>query len=109
MSVIGSHRYVTRGKMLVQLNKVSIDGMEISPKRSQKLVNHSPDGFNWGYGGSGPAQLALAILLHFTSDEEWSLRNYQTFKSEVIAGLHESGFVIPSELVVDWIADRLSL
>lgn len=30
---------------------------------SQKLWNHSPTGFEWGYGGSGPAQLALAILL----------------------------------------------
>lgn len=30
------------------------------------LVNHSPAGLNWGYGGSGPAQLALAILAdHF--------------------------------------------
>lgn len=26
------------------------------------LRNHSPEGFEWGYGGSGPAQLALAIL-----------------------------------------------
>jgi uncharacterized protein (DUF2249 family) len=26
------------------------------------LYNHSPNGFEWGYGGSGPAQLALAIL-----------------------------------------------
>lgn len=29
------------------------------------LFNHSPDGFEWGYGGSGPAQLALAILADF--------------------------------------------
>ena len=29
-------------------------------------VYHSPTGFNWGYGGSGPADLALAILAnHF--------------------------------------------
>jgi hypothetical protein len=26
------------------------------------LYNHSPNGFEWGYSGSGPAQLALAIL-----------------------------------------------
>ena len=26
------------------------------------LFNHSPTGFEWGYGGSGLAQLALAIL-----------------------------------------------
>lgn len=25
------------------------------------LRQHSPDGFEWGYGGSGPAQLALAL------------------------------------------------
>jgi hypothetical protein len=25
-------------------------------------VNHSPTGFEWGYRGSGPAQLAYAIL-----------------------------------------------
>ena len=29
------------------------------------IRNHSPSGFNWGYGGSGPAQLALAILADF--------------------------------------------
>jgi hypothetical protein len=26
------------------------------------LFNHSPTGFEWGYQGSGPAQLALALL-----------------------------------------------
>jgi hypothetical protein len=25
------------------------------------IHNHSPTGFEWGYGGSGPAQLSLAI------------------------------------------------
>src|SRR5262245_22144387 len=28
-----------------------------------ELRNHSPTGFEWGYGGSGPAQLALALLV----------------------------------------------
>lgn len=26
------------------------------------IRNHSPSGFEWGYGGSGPAQLALALV-----------------------------------------------
>lgn len=47
-------------------------------------VNHSPDGFSWGYRGSGPAQLAFAILL-----EEFGLevarRDYQRFKEHCIA------------------------
>src|SRR5204863_5783137 len=42
---------------------VTMDGALLRPGRSQRVINHSPDGFAWGYGGSGPAQLALAILL----------------------------------------------
>ena len=29
-------------------------GLPLDASPSQKLWNHSPDGFNWGYGGSGP-------------------------------------------------------
>lgn len=38
---------------------VNPDGSERVLKH---IVRHSPDGFNWGYGGSGPADLALSIL-----------------------------------------------
>jgi hypothetical protein len=43
------------------------DGAAYYPLQThQDIRNHSPDGFNWGYGGSGPSQLALAILAdHF--------------------------------------------
>ena len=36
--------------------EVCIWGKPLSPRPSWKLRNHSPDGFAWGYGGSGPAQ-----------------------------------------------------
>lgn len=26
------------------------------------VAKHSPTGFNWGYGGSGPVDLALSLL-----------------------------------------------
>ena len=58
----------------------------LDPKKSQAVYNHNPEGFNWGYGGSGPAQLALAILLECT-DTQTAKRNYQQFKFDVIAGL----------------------
>lgn len=48
------------------------------------LVGHSPDGFGWGYGGSGPAQLAVAILAHATSDD-FAVQKYQRFKADVVA------------------------
>ena len=73
--------------------RVWISGKELLPGRSQKIVNHSPDGFNWGYGGSGPAQLALAILLRCLSKRE-ALSRYQQFKWDVIAKLPQSDFEI---------------
>lgn len=39
-------------------------GEEYSLPPRNDLYNHSPDGFNWGYGGSGPGQLALALCAH---------------------------------------------
>jgi hypothetical protein len=46
-----------------------VDGDYVHPEKSQRVWNHSPDGFNVGYGGSGPAQLALGILLFFFPSE----------------------------------------
>lgn len=39
---------------------VLVDGEPLNPRFD--LANHSPNGFEYGYSGSGPAQLALAIL-----------------------------------------------
>ncbi len=53
-----------------------------------QYVRHSPTGFEWGYLGSGPAQLAFAILLDHFGDPAPARLYYQSFKFEVIAGLH---------------------
>jgi hypothetical protein len=67
---------------------VTRDGIKIDPAVSLKVVNHSPDGFSWGYPGSGPAQLALGILLvHLNGDKERALSLYHDFKFKVIAKL----------------------
>ena len=66
--------------------EVFLDGEYLSPKHSQKVWNHSPDGFSWGYGGSGPAQLALAVCLKLLPKDE-AMKRYQDFKRSVIAGL----------------------
>lgn len=51
------------------------------------LMNHSPTGFEWGYTGSGPAQLALAILADYLGNDHKALSYYQDFKIRVIARL----------------------
>ena len=85
---------------------VNVDGSPLPPRFD--LKNHSPDGFSWGYRGSGPAQLALAILAHhFSLDNNQeladakALRLYQRFKEKLIASLPEEGWQIDSYVVAD--------
>jgi hypothetical protein len=49
------------------------------------LDNHSPTGFEWGYGGSGPAQLALALLADATGNDRRAVKLHQRFKWKIIA------------------------
>ena len=79
----------------------------LHPSWSQRVYNHSPDGFNWGYLGSGPAQLALALLLDATRDENLSLRHYQDFKFMVVANF-EDDWSINQEEIFDWLDTRES-
>ena len=80
--------------------QVWLNGQTLFPGPSQKIYNHSPDGFNWGYGGSGPAQLALAILLEFY-DEKYAIQNHQDFKWWLISRLPQSDFEITIDMT-DW-------
>jgi len=81
---------------------VRVDGRVLSPKRSQKIRNHSPDGFAWGYGGSGPAQLALAILLKAGLSPERAVDLYQQFKVQYISNLPRGAFMLDVD-VLDWV------
>lgn len=56
---------VVRIKGIGLTRSILINDKEITPEKSLKVLNKSPDGFNWGYYGSGPQQLSLAILLRF--------------------------------------------
>ncbi|MBN2907293.1 MAG: hypothetical protein JXJ18_11345 [Rhodobacteraceae bacterium] len=77
---------------------VTVDGQAL-PLRLD-LASHSPTGFEWGYRGSGPAQLALAILAHHCGhDERRALDHYQRFKEEAIAPLCVDRWTISGELV----------
>ena len=60
-------------------------------------VNHSPTGFEWGYYGSGPSQLAYAILHQYfmmveglTAEKAYEKAQdiYMRFKQDVIAPIH---------------------
>lgn len=68
----------------------------------QRYVVHSPTGFEWGYHGSGPADLALNILALFVAPPE-AYRLHQFYKEDVIAKIPFEGAVIEPQEVRDWI------
>lgn len=63
------------------------------------LANHSPDGFEWSYAGSGPAQLALAILADHFGDDRRALAIYQSFKFKIIAALPREQWLLTEDRV----------
>ncbi len=78
---------------------------------------HSPDGFEWGYGGSGPADLALAILVDLLEEDPKKVLPYalagkgepsaavhahQRFKDKFIVGLPRSSWKLTEEELKKW-------
>ena len=83
------------------------DGTVLDPRLD--LRRHSPDGFAWGYGGSGPAQLSQAILADFLGNDRRAERLYQHFKFAVIGRLPQrERWILTGEEVASAVA-RLEL
>jgi hypothetical protein len=76
---------------------VTVNDRPLNPRLD--LWNHSPTGFEWGYGGSGPSQLALALLADHLGDDKQAVSLYQSFKSAVVAKLPGRGWTLTSEQI----------
>jgi hypothetical protein len=63
------------------------------------LRRHSPTGFEFGYSGSGPAQLSLALLADALGDDAQAVRHYQDFKRKVIARIDDDQFSLSQEAI----------
>jgi uncharacterized protein DUF6166 len=74
---------------------VTVDGVPLNPRLD--LWNHSPSGFEWGYAGSGPGQLALALLADCLGDDQEAVEWHQDYKAAVVAGLHYAGWTLTEE------------
>ena len=87
-------------------NMVYVDDVALDLAQSIALVNHSPTGFSWGYLGSGPSQLALALLMHFGATDKEALAFYQDFKNDVIGELPQTDFEINNGVASGWLEFR---
>jgi hypothetical protein len=77
-------------------------GYALSPR--QDLRNHSPTGFEWSYAGSGPAQLALALLADALGDDEKAQRLYQEFKFALVVRLPKDRWELSQEDILQTVA-----
>ena len=88
-----------------ETREVYVAGGRLNPSESLAVARHSAHGFGWGDGGSGGAQLALALLLRAT-DRASAVAHYQAFKWEVVARLPQADFTLALSTVRDWLASR---
>ena len=65
-------------------------------------VRHSPDGFEWGFMGSGPMDLAYSILCDFGGA---GLANviYRPFAKTVIATLPHNDWSLTAEQIAEFL------
>ena len=83
--------------------------LPIQPSRD--ISSHSSE-FNWGYGGSGPAQLALALVYDAIKQDNPTLSlmevrgkalyHYQDFKWAYVIGWDDT-WEITSKDIVNWL------
>jgi len=90
----------------------AVGGQIILVEENEKLyplkhiVRHSSD-FNWGYGGSGPADTALSILTDCLGSEQANLL-YQPFKWAFVATWGNE-WRISEEEIKDWVTMQQKL
>ena len=76
---------------------VTVNGLPLDPRVD--LQQLSTTGFGWGYMGSGPRQLALAILADHFEDGSKAIGRYRSFCDAVIASLTSEEWHMDSDQI----------
>jgi len=59
------------------------------------------EAFDWGYIGTAPRQLALAILSHAIPDRI-AMKYYEDFCRDFVSQWADDGFVVTREEILEW-------
>lgn len=95
------NNYVFKGhKTLLGSKYVTYGEVEL-PVRYE-LFSQSENGFDWGYSGSAPKQLAFSILYQ-VSDEKFAKENATKFTSDVVKTLNSRDWLLNASDVLKWI------
>ena len=83
--------------------EISVDARPLDWRRSLEVACHSPSGPEWGYRGSGPTQLALALLME-VADTEVALTHHGAFKDEHVASMDRDRWELELDTMREWVA-----
>lgn len=97
---------------------VRVDGVthvyRLDPPDCTRLTHYLPPGrpskggFEWGYSGAGPAELAFCLLADVTGDTAVAELLYQRFKFDVVRLLPRAGWVIETDFVEQWLVGQIA-
>jgi len=88
---------VYRGRRTEKSAEVTVDGEPLNARL--ELRDFRASGYEWGYEGSGPSQLALAILADHAGPEA-ALGGYREFVKNVIAEIEDDEWSMTSDDIV---------
>ena len=76
---------------------VTVDGAPLDQRIDLRQLSSS--GFEWGYEGSGPQQLALAILADHFDDDNSALTHHKVFMEVVISVMQSDEWTLTTEQI----------
>lgn len=85
-----------KGMRSIDVTSVTVDDVPLQPRLDLRAL--SQNGYEWGYVGSGPYQLALDILAHEVGDRR-ALGNYRSFCENTIARLKSDTWVLQGDQI----------
>ncbi|NOQ29951.1 MAG: XRE family transcriptional regulator [Helicobacteraceae bacterium] len=97
-NIVFSGKKTLLGNRLVQMNDQDLD-----PRHD--LFNHARDGYDWGYIGAGPLQLAFAILVKMTNPQ-FATKYRAQFNKEVVAKLDQKNWTLDAHALQEWIDNK---
>ena len=88
----------TKGETRVTVTEGGQHSRDLPPHLA--IRNHSPTGFDWGYGGSGPAQLALALCVEVVGRDR-AERCYQSVKDRLVASIQGDAWMLSGSRILE--------
>lgn len=87
--------------------KVQKNGSRFRADARRKIQNLPLDGFSWGYIGSGPSQLSLALLVDAGLEESKAMALHNLFLWRVVSSWDINGeWKITTDEICQWVANN---